>query len=155
MLSREAIIQRVNEIAKPILDSMGIELVEVVYAGGGRGGLLRVFIDKPEGVSLNDCEKVSHFLGHALDVEDPISVSYTLEVSSPGLDRPLKRKEDYRRSIGKLVRVKTLQPIGGEYRFIGRLAGAGESQIEVVLPDGRAVTIPFEGISSARLEVEF
>ena len=151
MMSREAIIQRVTEIARPILDSLGLELVEVGYSSGGRKGLLRVFIDKNDGVTLEDCEKVSQYLGHALDVEDPILVSYTLEVSSPGLDRPLKRREDFVRSVGKLVRVKTLQPIDRDHTFVGRLTAAGESSIEIVMDNGKVLAIPFEEIAAARL----
>jgi ribosome maturation factor RimP len=155
MISREAIIQRVIEIARPILDSLMLELVDVSYSSGGRKGLLRVFIDKSEGVTLEDCEKVSQYLGPALDVEDPIPHAYTLEVSSPGLDRPLKRREDFTRSIGKRVRVKTLKPIEYNHTLIGRLTAAGEAGIEIVMDNGKVVAIPFEEISAARLEVEF
>ncbi len=152
---RETIIQRVTEIAKPILDSLGLELVEVGYSSGGRKGLLRVFIDRGEGVTLGDCEKVSQYLGHALDVEDPIPNSYTLEVSSPGLDRPLKRREDFARSVGKLVRIRTLQPIDHDHTFIGRLTAAGESSIEIMMENGKVRVVPFGEIAAARLEVEF
>jgi ribosome maturation factor RimP len=154
-LTREAIIERVKGIAQPILDSLGLELVDVFYSGGGRKGLLRVFIDKSGGVTLEDCEKVSQYLGHALDVEDPIPMSYTLEVSSPGLDRPLKRREDFQRSVGKLVRIRTHEPIDGNHSFIGRLTAAGESGIELILEHGKVLRIPFEGIAAARLEIEF
>ena len=155
MSTREAIIERVREIAQPILDSLGLELVEVVYSSGGRKGLLRVFIDKSGGVTLEDCEKASQYLGHALDVEDTIPISYTLEVSSPGLDRPLKRREDFLRSVGKLVRVRTHEPIDRDRHFIGRLTATGESSIEMILESGKVLVIPFEEIAAARLEVEF
>ncbi len=155
MGSRETIVQRVTELARPILDSMGLELVEVVYSGGGQRGLLRVFIDKREGVTLEDCARVSEYLGHALDVEDPIPVSYTLEVSSPGLDRPLKSREDFVRSLGKLVKVKTLEPIDRNRSFVGRLSAIEETGIQMALTNGRLVLIPFDKIASARLEVEF
>lgn len=155
MGSRETIVQRVTEIARPILDSMGLELVEVVYSSGGRKGLLRVFIDKKEGVTLEDCTRVSEYLGHALDVEDPIPVSYTLEVSSPGLDRPFKSREDFVRSLGKLVKVKTLEPIDRDRSFVGRLSAIEETGIQMTLTNGRRVLIPFDKIASARLEVEF
>jgi ribosome maturation factor RimP len=155
MIFREEIIQRVAEIARPILDSLGLELVEVGYSSGGQKGLLRVFIDKGEGVTLEDCEKVSQYLGHALDVEDPIPNAYTLEVSSPGLDRPLKRPEDFARSVGKLVRIKTLRPIEFDYTFIGRLTAVGESSIEIMMDNGKVLMIPYGEIAAARLEVEF
>jgi ribosome maturation factor RimP len=155
MISRETIIQRVTEIAQPILNSLGLELVEVGYSSGGRKGLLRVFIDKSEGVTLDDCEKVSQYLGHALDVEDPIPNPYTLEVSSPGLDRPLKRREDFTRNVGKLVRIKTLKPIHYDHTFIGRLTDVGESDIQITMTNGKVLAIPFQEIAAARLEVEF
>src|SRR3972149_7688916 len=154
-MSRDAIIERIKEIAQPILDSLGLELVEVVYSQGRGKGILRVFIDKREGVTLEDCEKVSQYLGHALDVQDPIPISYTLEVSSPGLDRPLKLREDFMRHVGKLVRIKTFQPIDHDHTFIGRLAAAGEASIEIVMTNGKALVIPFEKIAAARLARKF
>ena len=154
-LFRDKIIQRVKEIAQPILNSLGLELVDVAYSSGGQKGLLRVYIDKGSGVTLEDCEKVSQYLGHALDVEDPIPISYTLEVSSPGLDRPLKRPEDFLRSVGKLVRIRTHEPIDQDRNFMGRLSTAGESGIELILENGKILIIPFEKIAAARLEIEF
>ena len=154
-MSREVIIERIREIAQPILDSLGLELVEVEFSRGHGKGMLRLFIDKQGGVTLEDCEKVSQFLGHALDVQDPIPISYTLEVSSPGLDRPLKRPEDFTRHIGKLVKIKTLQPIDHDQSFIGRLAAAGGSSIEIIMENGKGLVIPFEKIAAARLEIEF
>lgn len=154
-LSREGILQRVTEIAKPILDFMGLELADVKYAVGGRKGILRVFIDRAEGVTLDDCERVSRHLGHALDVEDPIPSPYVLEVSSPGLDRPLRHREDFHRFAGRLVRVKTARPVEGQRLLIGRLSAVGESGIEMTVGKERAVRIAFEDIEAARLEVEF
>lgn len=155
MISREAIIERVQEIASPILDSMGLELIEVVYSGSGRRGLLRVFIDKEGGVTLEDCERVSEFLSRALDVADPIPISYTLEVSSPGLDRPLKRQHDFVRSVGKLVKIKTTEPIDHQWSIVGRLLNVGEAGVQLIVGAERILEIPFEKISAARLEVEF
>ncbi len=153
--SRENIIQLVQKTVQPVLDSLGLELVEVVFGFGGRSALLRLFIDKPDGVTLNDCERVSRFLGTALDVEDPILTRYTLEVSSPGLDRPLKKQDDFRRFQGKLVRIKTHEPVEGQQLLIGRLADYEESGIQIILKEGKTVKIPFQNIEKARLEVEF
>ncbi len=142
--------------------------------GQGARTLLRVYIDKPEGVTLDDCEQVHQSLGHALDVEDPIPHAYTLEVSSPGLDRPLKRREDYRRSLGKLVSLKLRRPFDGQWRVVGRLIDVSDEGVTLFVPplnQGRAAQqasqrsiqhqtqpttqIDWEGIAEARLEVEF
>ena len=120
--------------------------------------MVRVFIDKPNGVNVSDCEQVHVSLSHALDVHDPISHRYTLEVSSPGLDRPLKRREDYARSIGKLVSVKLAHQVGGEWRVCGRLrevTGDGV-MLEVSAPKRDEMRfVAWDAISQARLEVEF
>lgn len=150
--------QRVQEVAVPILWTMGIELVEVVCVGQGPRMTVRVCIDKSGGVSLGDCEQVHKALGHALDVADPIPHAYTLEVSSPGLDRPLKARSDYQRVMGKLVNVKFTRPFEGQWRAIGRLQGVDDAGIEVVLPQGkqeRVERFTWEWIASARQEVEF
>ena len=106
----QQVAQHVRTIALPIVRSYGLDLVEVTCSGRGAGALLRVFIDKPGGVQLADCEQVHKSLGYALDVEDPIPHSYTLEVSSPGLDRPFTNREQYERWIGQTVSVKLIRP---------------------------------------------
>lgn len=103
----------------PTLEAMGYELVGVEYQGGGRGGLLRLFIDSEQGITLEDCERVSHQVSGLLDVEDPIPGQYRLEVSSPGLDRPLFRLEHYARFIGQSVRLRLREPRGGRRKFEG------------------------------------
>jgi len=112
--------ERVRAIAAPIIRALALELVEVQCAGHGTRTVIRVFVDKPGGVVVGDCEQVHLSLGHALDVEDPIPHAYTLEVSSPGLDRPLRRREDFQRSVGKLVSVKLRRPHNGQWRVVGR-----------------------------------
>ncbi|WP_447974891.1 ribosome maturation factor RimP [Nitrospira sp. Kam-Ns4a] len=150
--------ERVQAIAAPIVRALNLELVAVECTGQGARTLLRVFIDKPGGVSLSDCEQVHLSLGHALDVEDPVPHAYTLEVSSPGLDRPLKRPADYRRALGKRVNLKLRQPCEGQWRLVGMLQDVGERGVILVVgrPDeGRPVLLEWEAIAEARLEVEF
>lgn len=154
-MERTAVIDNIKNVAEPILKSLGLELVDIEYAGSHRGGGLRIFIDKPEGVTLDDCEKVSRYLGQALDVEDPIPHRYTLEVSSPGLDRPLKRKEDFIRFLGKKIKLKTFLPIDNQKVFVGRLADFKEDKAFLRMEQGGERQIPFEQIAQARLEVEF
>jgi ribosome maturation factor RimP len=100
------VIDRLQEIISPILWSLGLDLVEVLCVGQGPRSIVRVLIDKPGGVTITDCEQAHKALGPALDVADPFPHAYTLEVSSPGLDRPFKRLEDYRRALGKRVNIK-------------------------------------------------
>jgi len=151
----ETTIERIREVIAPILTSMGLELVDLELSGHGRRGHLRIFIDKPGGVNVDDCEQVSRYVGHALDVADPISHAYLLEVSSPGLDRPLRKAEDYQRAVGKLVRLKLNQPRDGEWVLIGRLQGLQEDVIEIKPEDGEPVRVALADIAQARLEVEW
>ena len=158
MESPQQIAERVKAIAAPIVWALGLELVEVACSGQGARTVLRVFIDKPGGVSLNDCEQVHLSLGTALDVEDPIPHAYTLEVSSPGLDRPFKRREDYCRSVGKQVCVKLRRPHEGQWRVVGRLVEVEEPGVTLAVEqsrDGRIIRLGWEAIAEARLEVEF
>ena len=154
----QQIAERVKAIAAPIVWALGLELVEVACSGQGGRTVLRVFIDKPGGVSLNDCEQVHLSLGTALDVEDPIPHAYTLEVSSPGLDRPFRKREDYSRSVGKQVCVKLRQPHEGQWRVVGRLVEVEEPGVTLALTQSRqnqTVRLDWEAIAEARLEVEF
>jgi len=151
----ETTIERIREVIAPILTSMGLELVDLELSGHGRRGHLRIFIDKAGGVNVDDCEQVSRYVGHALDVADPISHAYLLEVSSPGLDRPLRKAEDYQRAVGKLVRLKLNQPRDGEWVLIGRLQGLQEDVIEIKPEDGEPVKVALADIAQARLEVEW
>ena len=148
-------IERIREVVVPILSSMGLELVDLGLSGHGRRGHLRIFIDKAGGVNVDDCEQVSRYVGHALDVADPIPFAYLLEVSSPGLDRPLRKAEDYQRSVGKLVRLKLSRPMDGEWVLIGRLKGLLDDRVEVQPEDREPVQVALADIAQARLEVEW
>lgn len=139
----------------PILSSMSLELVDLELSGRGKGSHLRIFIDKAGGVNVDDCEQVSRYVGYALDAADPIPSSYTLEVSSPGLDRLLRKVEDYRRSTGKLIRLKLVRPLNGEWVIVGRLLGLEADRVELKPDDRDPVQIALADIAQARLEIEW
>ncbi|MBI3597605.1 MAG: ribosome maturation factor RimP [Nitrospirae bacterium] len=151
----QTIIERIREVVVPILSSMGLELVDLELSGHGRRGHLRIFIDKAGGVNVDDCEQVSRYVGHALDAADPIPNAYLLEVSSPGLDRPLRKAEDYQRATGKLARLKLTRPLDGEWVIIGRLQGLQGNRVEIQSEDREPVQIALADIAQARLEVEW
>jgi ribosome maturation factor RimP len=132
-------------LAEPLLAQLGYELVELDYAAGRAHSVLRVFIDKPEGVGLDDCELVSQELGARLDIEDPLPTAYTLEVSSPGLDRVLRTPAHFQRFIGARIWV--------ELRYTGRLAALGPEGIELTV-DGATVSVSFADLARARLAPE-
>ena len=137
-----------------MINTLGIELVDIELNKMRRKALLRVYIDKEDGITIDDCEQVSRELEGVLDVEDPIPYSYVLEVSSPGLDRPLKTPRDFQRFSGNAVRVITHEPIEKQTFFIGMLEGSDERGISLTLTKNRKLTIPYDNISRARLEVE-
>ena len=150
----DAVNEKVKEVALPVLEELGLELVEVQYRREQSGWVLRLIIDKQDGVTLNDCTVVSREISQLLDIEDFIDQAYNLEVSSPGLDRPLKSMTDFQRFIGRKAKIKTIEPIAGQHVFIGKIHQTeGET---IILEVGRKeVEIPFLQVSKARLEVEF
>jgi len=148
-----SVVDRISEIISPILWTLGLELADVVCVGQGSRSVVRVFIDKPEGVTLDDCERAHKALGPALDVADPFPHAYTLEVSSPGLDRPFKRIQDYRRAIGKRVTLKLREPLAGQWRLVGTLAGVTEDSVTLELNEPspqRIVTLEQKLIGEAK-----
>jgi ribosome maturation factor RimP len=149
----DGLLARLGELARRAAEPFGLDVAWVELKHHRGGTLFRVFIDRESGVGLQDCQRVSERLGVILDVEDPIERSYTLEVSSPGLDRPLWSKNDYQRFAGRLARIKTREPLDGKRHFRGRLAGV-EEDIVVLENREERVTIPFPTIESGRLEVE-
>src|SRR5258707_13985488 len=145
---------RVQEIAERVAIDHGLELVHAEVAGPANKPIVRVFIDKPQGVTHEDCSQVSVHLGTILDVEDFIHASYTLEVSSPGLERGLYKRADYERFAGSQAKLKIRQPIAGQRNFRGTLAGVeGENIIFEDRTSGR-VLIPLNLITRANLEVD-
>jgi ribosome maturation factor RimP len=150
------VVDRISEAVSPILWTLGLELVDVVCVGQGPRSVVRVFIDKPGGVTLDDCERAHKALGPALDVADPFPHAYTLEVSSPGLDRPFKRIQDYRRAVGKRVSVKLREPLEGQWRVVGTLTEVTEHAVALVVSDPppvRTMTLDYGAIAEARLKV--
>ena len=149
---------RVARVAKPILWSLGLELVEVSITGQHSRTVVRVFIDRSAGVTLEDCERAHRALSPALDVADPFPYAYTLEVSSPGLDRPLKRPEDFRRLHGKRISLKLKDPHRDQWRIAGTVAGVDENAVTLTVESKHAVETvrcEFDRIIRARQEVEF
>ena len=153
MKESRSVVDRISEIISPILWTLGLELADVVCVGQGSRSVVRVFIDKPEGVTLDDCERAHKALGPALDVADPFPHAYTLEVSSPGLDRPFKRIQDFRRAIGKRVTLKLKEPLAGQWRLVGTLAGVTDDSVTLELsepPPPRTVTLEQKLIGEAK-----
>jgi ribosome maturation factor RimP len=151
---RQAIIARMEELIQPLLESQGAELVELQYARPRRGrGILRLFVDRPGGITLAELTRISRVVGDLLDVHDVIPGSYHLEVSSPGLTRALKKPGDYQRYVGRLVRVTTRAPWEGRQVHCGILEGIEDDR--VCLKEGdRVVCIPFQEIARARLDID-
>jgi ribosome maturation factor RimP len=153
-----SVVDRISEVVSPILWALGLELVDIVCVGQGARSVVRVYIDKPGGVTVDDCGHAHLAIGPALDVADPFPHAYTLEVSSPGLDRAFKRIQDYRRALGEQVSVKLRQPIDGQSRMVGRLQEVTEQGITVVVKDARVervATLEFGSIAEARRVVTF
>jgi ribosome maturation factor RimP len=144
--------ERIRRLAEEVADQEDLELVDLELTRG-RKVVLRVFIDKEGGVTIEDCERMSRALEALLDVEDPIKESYILEVSSPGLDRPLKGRHDFIRNMGKLARIITKDKVEMQNFFIGRIEGADENGIFLNLGK-KTVFISYDNISRANLEVE-
>jgi len=152
-----ALPERVEGEIEKIVSSEGLELVHVEFRKQGRGWLLRVDIDKDGGVNLTDCELVSHQISAFLDVEDAVPGEYELQVSSPGLDRKFYRESDYRKFIGRLVRVRTSNALRGLHVIVGRLKEYDGQQIVVSDPAQKKdpdYVIPMGEIKETRLEVE-
>ena len=143
-------VEELTRLLTPTVEQLGYEIADLEMRLGGRDGVVRVFIDKPDGVGLEDCERVSRQLSALLDVEDPVPGHYVLEVSSPGLDRKLTKPEHFRRFIGSDVRIKTRFPVDGRRNFRGALTAVGEENIEVEV-DGESHELPLATIESARL----
>src|SRR5947207_14956382 len=155
-------LEHVRAIAERVTRSHGLEVWDIVSRRESSGQVIRVFIDRPgpaatpeESVSIEDCAEVSREIGAILDVEDPLPSAYTLEVSSPGLDRPLRGAEDYRRFAGRLAKIVVSEAVDNQKAVEGRLRGVGGSPVVLEGPRGRMNRLPLELITRGRLEVEF
>lgn len=149
-----AILEKVRGMAGQVLDYAGMELVHLEMHREPRGLILRLYIDKDGGVTLEDCAHVSRQISAQLDLDNPIEDRYTLEVSSPGLDRPLVTARDFARFAGRRVRVSTHVPMDGRRNFQGRLDGLFDGLVRLTLEAGRQVDIPLDQVAKARLEIE-
>ena len=153
---REAVASRIEEIAQRVAESEGLEVVEVEVKGGGNNRFVRISIDKPEGVTHADCELVSQQVGTVLDVEDVVPGGhYTLEVSSPGLERKLLKPQDYRRFQGKKARITLREPLDGRRNWEGTLAGFEDGAVALETQPGTTLRFPFEQVRKANLKFEW
>ncbi len=155
LVERDATIAVLCQTIEPLLVAEGMSLVDLQWNRRGRGWVLTLFIDKEGGVSLDDCTHISRQVGERIEVDNLIDHAYTLEVSSPGLDRPLRTLADYTRFQEHLVRIITTMPIQGRSTIIGRLKGVEGQTVLVEAPRAGIIEIPWSQIKHARLEVEF
>ncbi len=151
-MSEDRIVTVVESFSRPVVEALGLELVEVQFRRES-GWVLRLFIDSPKGVTVDDCAAVSRQVSSYLEVEDVIEQAYTLEVSSPGLERPLKRKEDFVRFCGRQARIKLREPIDGQRVFIGLLSTLEENILTMDI-EGRLMEFDLDAITRARLVLE-
>ncbi len=149
-----AISDKVLEIVSPIIEEKGLELVDVEYIKEGSDTFLRIFIHHPDGIGHHHCATISEEVNTLLDLYEIVPESYILEVSSPGLERPLKKEEDYRRFIGERVKIKSFGPIHGKKEWQGQLLKFEEGVVHFLYED-EELEIPINMIASARLMVEF
>ncbi len=156
-LKDEGTVERVRAVAERVTAGRGFELVDVEMKRDKSGHVVRLFVDKDGGIGLADLQSVSEEVSAILDAEDPIASSFTLEVSSPGLDRPLKKEADYVKSVGKLVKLSSYELVDGRRHWMGRLTAFENGVLSVtLLKEGDQVArIPMDKISHGRLEVEF
>jgi ribosome maturation factor RimP len=154
--TNEIVAQKVREIAERVGASEGIEILEVNLLGGGKFRMLRIVIDKVDGVSHGDCELISQNVGTILDVEDVIpGDSYTLEVSSPGVERKLSRPRDFERFIGQKVKVVLREPVDNQRRWEGTLAGFEDGAITLEAAAGKTLRIGLQQVEKANLKFEW
>jgi ribosome maturation factor RimP len=150
------IVDRVKELLLPILEEGGFELIDVEFVREPVGWVLRIYADRPEGgITISDCQWISERIGTLLDVEDLIPHAYNLEVSSPGLDRPIKTRRDFERHIGMVVKIKTHEPMDNQRNFKGDVVSASGKGVTIHDVSRNAdVEIPYENIKSARVDVD-
>jgi len=156
MADKTAITDKIQAIAERVAADRGLEIVDVQLLGGGAHRMLRIFIDKPEGVSHADCEYISHNVGTILDVEDVIPGGrYTLEVSSPGVERKLARPREFERFVGRKVKVTLREPVENQRHWVGALSGFNEGVITLEPAPGKSIQFPLEQVERANLKFEW
>ncbi|MCW8830155.1 MAG: ribosome maturation factor RimP [Gammaproteobacteria bacterium] len=142
------------ELFEPVVEGMGYELIEIEYHPNPKYGVLRLYIDKDSGIEVDDCSAVSRQISAILDVEDPVPGQFNLEISSPGMDRPLRRLQDFQRFAGEEVKLKTGMPFDGQRNFKGRLNGV-EDDLVIIECEDKEVRLPVTAIDKARLVPDF
>lgn len=147
--------ERVLRLLEPTVTKMGYEILGVEYISQGKHSRLRIYVDAEQGIGLSDCERVSHQASGILDVEDPVSGHYSLEVSSPGLDRPLFRPDHYARFIGRRVKLRLRQALNGQRNFDGEIQSVEDDNIYIGIDDGNQLTIKCSEIEKANLVPTF
>ena len=145
-----AVSDQIEQLIEIPIESLGYELVGVEHIKNGSNTVLRIYIDAEQGISIEDCERVSHQVSGILEVEDPISSAYALEISSPGFDRPLFKARDFERFVGSVVKISMKLPVQGRRNFKGVLQGFEDGEI-VVLVDGEEYGLPLTKMAKARL----
>ncbi|MCX5918685.1 MAG: ribosome maturation factor RimP [Deltaproteobacteria bacterium] len=149
----ENLLQEVRQVVEPILESQGLELVDLEYQRESQGWVLRIYLDREGGVSLDDCAGVSHEVGAVLEVKDLIPSAYILEVSSPGLTRPLKKPEDFNKFRNQMVKIKLYEPLDGRKNFKGTLLGLEGDRVRVEV-EQQVYELPLQRIAKANLEID-
>ncbi len=152
---RSAVVSKIEEIAQRVAQSEGIEVVEVELKGGGRNQLLRISIDKPAGISHADCELVSQQVGTILDIENIIPGHYTLEVSSPGVERKLLKPRDFERFQGRKARIALHEPVEGQRHWEGVLAGLQDGAVTLETQPGKTVRFRLDQVAQANLKFDW
>lgn len=155
MSRREDYEQQTEALLEPIVEELGFELVDVEYVKEGGTWYLRAYIDKPGGITVDDCELVSRAANDILDEKDFVEDSYVFEVSSPGLGRPLKKEKDFARSIGEEVEIRTFRPINRQKEFVGILNAYDKEAVTIELEDGEIMQISRSDIALIRLAFDF
>ena len=155
MSEAERIVKGVSRIAESLLPDFGMEMVDIEFRHERGRWTLRIFIDKEGGVTIDDCASVSRELGDVVDAENIIDHNYVLEVSSPGLDRPLRNEQDFIRSIGKLIKLEMARPVNKRKNFTGRLAHVKDGMLRLLVDDTDQFELPIDEIKRARIKYEF
>jgi len=153
-MDNEQLVNKIKGLISDIFQREGIELVELSYRRGNEGMVLTFLVDKPDGITLEECSWLNHEIDRLLDKSRIVNERYLLEISSPGLDRPLRTREDFIRAIGKPVRIISRLPVDGRDVHSGELHGINDRDIVIIGKDNLSTVIPFEDISKARLDIK-
>jgi len=145
--------EKIENLVAPVIETMGFDFWGCEYLAAGKHSTLRIYIDKPGGVTVDDCGDVSRQVSAIMDVEDPISNAYMLEISSPGIDRPLFKPKQFEANVGQLIKLRTSSPILGRRNFKGTLLEASEEQV-IIEVDAEEYEIPFNLVDKANIEIE-